>query len=243
MQIVTRKFAVENGFTTYFTGKPCRRGHIAIRRTKAACCSVCATENLREYRKLNIEQCRARDRAWSAAHPERMKEKNKRRYENNREREKARTREWYRENKDYALRAAKEYRAKNIETLKPKERARAASYRARFPEKAKQFIDNWWAKNPGRKNAYGRNRHARKRGNGGSHSSADIVDIFRLQRGKCALCRIDLVKSTQHVDHIISLKAGGSNARQNLQLLCEPCNLLKGARDPIDHSRSLGMLL
>ncbi len=40
----TRKEALETGATHYFTGKPCSRGHIAIRKTKGACVE-CLKEN------------------------------------------------------------------------------------------------------------------------------------------------------------------------------------------------------
>jgi hypothetical protein len=33
-----------------------------------------------------------------------------------------------------------------------------------------------------------------------------------------------------HVDHVIPIAAGGRNEEDNLQILCRPCNLRKGAR-------------
>lgn len=43
--IVTRKFAQAQGLKTYFTGKPCKRGHLAERRTDSCACCECLREN------------------------------------------------------------------------------------------------------------------------------------------------------------------------------------------------------
>lgn len=76
----------------------------------------------------------------------------------------------------------------------------------------------------------------------GHHTAQDIRDIFALQRAKCGACRCSIRKG-YHVDHIIAIANGGSNDRRNIQLLCEPCNLLKKAKDPIEFMRELGRLL
>lgn len=41
MVIVTRTQAKQQGLTTYFTGKPCKHGHISVRRTGNGQCSEC----------------------------------------------------------------------------------------------------------------------------------------------------------------------------------------------------------
>ena len=58
--------------------------------------------------------------------------------------------------------------------------------------------------------------------------------VYFRENGKCALCKTDLsgliaVDAKQHYDHIVPLKALGANDPCNIQLLCERCNLLKGA--------------
>ena len=58
--------------------------------------------------------------------------------------------------------------------------------------------------------------------------------VFFRDRGMCASCNTDLsglvaVENNKHFDHIIPLAAGGINDVTNVQLLCGPCNLKKGA--------------
>ena len=44
MEIITRKQAKELGLKRYFTGKPCKRGHVAERRVSSRRCLECAAE-------------------------------------------------------------------------------------------------------------------------------------------------------------------------------------------------------
>ena len=46
---MNRKEALKQGVKQYFTGKPCKRGHIANRDTRSARCSVCLTEQRTKY--------------------------------------------------------------------------------------------------------------------------------------------------------------------------------------------------
>lgn len=70
--------------------------------------------------------------------------------------------------------------------------------------------------------------------------------LYQRQKGRCTDCgeRLILIGPAPcHSDHIIPLARGGSDDIRNLQLLCAPCNLRKGSRDPIEHARKLGRLL
>ena len=58
--------------------------------------------------------------------------------------------------------------------------------------------------------------------------------VFFRDRGRCVLCSCDLsgllrTDFTKHIDHIVPLNQWGINDPCNLQLLCESCNLHKGA--------------
>ncbi|WP_281884191.1 HNH endonuclease [Paenibacillus sp. YYML68] len=59
--------------------------------------------------------------------------------------------------------------------------------------------------------------------------------VFFRDKGRCQECGIDLTGLRSpfdqiHLDHIIPLDLGGTNDPTNFQLLCEKCNLFKGAR-------------
>jgi len=77
--------------------------------------------------------------------------------------------------------------------------------------------------------AHSQNRRARKRNNGGKHTRRDIENLIVSQNGCCAMCLIPFGEDGFHVDHVIPLSAGGSNDRENIQLLHPTCNLKKGA--------------
>ena len=47
--IVTKKEAIELSLTRYFTGKPCKNGHIAQRQTKKSTCCECSKIKTREF--------------------------------------------------------------------------------------------------------------------------------------------------------------------------------------------------
>lgn len=94
------------------------------------------------------------------------------------------------------------------------------------------------------KNAHHRTRRARKSGLNGTHTKADIDEILRRQKYKCAECGASVKKrANRHVDHVMPLALGGSNDKSNLQVLCPPCNLSKSSRHPLDFARSKGRLL
>lgn len=243
--VISRKDARALGLKHYFTGKPCKRGHLTIRHVIKACCCSCLKEDNAAQRLKNHDRNLERGRAYESANRDKRREKD-RRYRNvNKEKRNADSRRWYRENTDKALAYSAEYMKmyRALPGVKEAQAKRCLDYRKRNPDKIKAITRAWNERNKQRKRASERNREARKLGNGGTHTAEDIRDIFRQQRGKCAICAISLKSTTQHVDHIISLAAGGSNDRRNLQILCEPCNLSKGRRDPIDMMRSLGRLL
>jgi hypothetical protein len=64
MDIITRKEALAQGLTHYFTGKPCKRGHIGARYTKTSNCVECVLTifNKRPYQLTQEQQEKYRER-------------------------------------------------------------------------------------------------------------------------------------------------------------------------------------
>ena len=51
--------------------------------------------------------------------------------------------------------------------------------------------------------------------------------VWRRDGGRCVQCGAEV---NLHFDHIIPVAKGGATTIENLQILCAPCNLSKGAR-------------
>lgn len=114
---------------------------------------------------------------------------------------------------------------------KCKEKQKKKMEKERNPEKYKA-----------RMNAHKRNREARIRWNGGRHTANDILFLLVMQKYKCATCKIN-IKNNYNVDHVIPLALGGSNDKDNLQLLCPACNRAKSAKHPVAFMQELGFLI
>ena len=142
--------------------------------------------------------------------------------------------------------ACKRWADKNRESLRAKRRAYMVGYYSKNKEIIIKKVDEWRKSNPEHASALsatGRSRRrARHRDAEGSHTAQDIIDLRFAQKDKCAICKVKL-GGAGHIDHIVALSRGGSNWPKNLQILCEPCNLSKGARDPIEFAQSRGLLL
>jgi 5-methylcytosine-specific restriction endonuclease McrA len=129
------------------------------------------------------------------------------------------------------------------------------SWQARNPDRCAAKAKRWYAKHDGaaRLRAWRALNAERHRGHlakrraalqaGGAYSAAELRHVLRLQRNRCAYCRINLLRSGYHADHIEPLSRGGRNVIANIQALCPRCNVSKGARDPILFARARGLLI
>ncbi len=62
-----------------------------------------------------------------------------------------------------------------------------------------------------------------------------VADLFKEQKGLCAICGKKITLKSCEVDHVIPFSYAGGNERGNLQLVCKKCNRIKGnGVDPRD---------
>jgi 5-methylcytosine-specific restriction endonuclease McrA len=92
-QIISQREALERGLRWYFTGKPCKRGHVALRNARWGQCIECdrirvrpkeQRDNINEaYRKKNKDKIRISSKAYNARHRERILEIKRQKYYEN----------------------------------------------------------------------------------------------------------------------------------------------------------------
>lgn len=142
----------------------------------------------------------------------------------NKEREKARSSEYYLKNKESISEKRKARYAANRE----RELERNKKWRSLNLEKSRAICRQWAKDNPLAMRAIVAKRRALLRGATGKYTKPDVLYLLKSQEGICAACSCAL--SSYHVDHIIPLSRGGSNGPDNIQLLCPTCNRRKSDR-------------
>lgn len=192
-------------------------------------------------------------KSWYLNNIERVSARGKAYHLENKDHRNSLMRDWYEKNKDSKKEYNKDYYIENIEQVTKKKKewyinnresclSYLKSWREENPDKIKHYNATWYKENPEQHAAHVRNRRARERLASGTHTSKDIKNLFTLQRGKCAVCRVSIEKG-YHVDHIVALVNGGSNDKYNLQLLCAHCNCTKRSKDPIEFMNENGRLI
>ena len=184
-----------------------------------------------------------------AANIEKRREKNRRYYQENieKQRERARARAKFLHETGTRKRdnvKEREYCKK----WKAKNRERIAEYNAIHVPEWHKKNPNWWSeyysKNKEEVKARAATQQARRKGASGTYTVADVNKLFEAQCGLCAFyaaCGNKITKSgpeKYQVDHIEPLcpkdksRSPGTNDPSNLQLTCAACNSKKRAKDP-----------
>ena len=222
LAVISKADAVSKGVARYFTGKPCRRGHVSERFVSAGACVECQYKNGAELYLRQREKAIARQKAYRAANPEKQSAYHKK---------------WYAINSE---RKAEKYRQYRIDNIK-KEAARHIRYRENNLAQITACEKAYRSRSHDKLRAKHAARRALKLGADGHYNERDVQKLKTLQGGRCAACKEKVSKF--HVDHIVPLVLGGSNWPNNLQILCQTCNLKKHAKDPIVWANQRGMLL
>lgn len=234
--IVSRDDAILTGSKFFFTGKPCKHGHIA-RRYVSSGCVVCSEKQRSEWWGENKDYHKKLMADW---------------YQENREKQDAYSAKWARENKARRSKHHAKWRSKNIERVRlvkkmwentnPEHVARhERSRRAKRKSMVKYIVTSRM-----RNRVYGALH--RKGGSREGSSWRDLVPysvddlIAHLKKTiPVGYCWDDLSKGLLHLDHIIPVSAFNFTSSQdidfqkcwalkNLRIISAVENLRKGAR-------------
>jgi uncharacterized protein YaaR (DUF327 family) len=251
-KILSRKEAASLGLTRYFSGKPCRNGHVAERYTKKSTCVQCDSErhlakNLTtdELSRRNARQAKSK-RAWRARRPEHNKAKSAE-YRANECKEKKRQgmKAWRERNAEhlksykYANRERenarqREANAKNPEIAKRKRER----YKLKNPERYKQVIKDWVERNIERLRERRSCYRLANKPRYAAHAANRRAMKLRATPGWACMRRIDFIykeaaRRGLTVDHIVPLQSDivcGLHWHKNMQLLPMLENISKGNR-------------
>lgn len=220
----TVKEARASGDKLYFTGKPCKRGHVSTRRTSNRKCNECS-------------------KVYNSS--DRAKERDRQKYLKNREKIKSRNSNRYWEKRDEILQQNKIYYIKNSEKIK----FRSAQFYENNKEHCLSITKAWKIKN--RDKVRKSNREYEKRNREKCSAKAARRRAAKLKRTLNFSCRILETKNKEHinkiyaerakkesqdnlyhhVDHIIPLQGdlvSGLHVWYNLRVLAGPENESKG---------------
>lgn len=232
MEKRSRREALAIGEIRYFTGKPCKHGHISERFTSSRHCMACGRDHgAKNFAKRSksdpefVKRHRARAAEWKRLNPDKKR---------------AQMTKWRNANPDKISEYNKRWRSLHPDAA----RANGRRWQENNRQKARDAVKKWERNNPERAAAVKRaskiNRRAREAKNGGRATGKDIERLFNLQKGRCAECK---KRRKLTIDHIKAIANGGSGDPPNLQLLCFPCNRSKSDKDAIVWAREHGRLL
>lgn len=198
--------------TRYFTGKPCKHGHVSERLVSDGGCVRCGQLQRKARRQLQKilglgkrpKQSTEARRAQNARARLRQKQTDPEGYRKKRVEEKARSR----------------LRQKMLDP---------EGYRTTRGAQSRRWRQN----HPEQRAVQRRQYKLKRRGVPGKHTVAELRARYAEQEGRCFWCRESLPKE-YHRDHVVPVSKGGTNDIRNIVLACAPCNVRKSDTHPLE---------
>jgi len=231
--IISRKQALELGLKYYFTGKPCKHGHIMRRDITCKSCLTCRKNNNAKWYKSNVEKAKDNAKKWKKCNPEKVKEINrnwkkcnpekvKKWYKYNSEKARENNAKWRKENPEKVRENNEKWRKENPE----KARGNSSKWRKENPEKARESTAKWYRNNQEKARLYRMNRRARLKFIKTNFSVVSQREMMIAQSYACNICKTPFIFKKEctchtcrrikdksklnsdlcyHADHIIAL--------------------------------------
>ena len=139
----TRAEAKAAGSARYFTGKPCKHGHISPRFTSNRRCVECSVTAAEQWKRENPEYMEGYRKTYYSKNKDTIRTKYEEWYLANRDAQLEKKRKAYQENRQTHLAYAKEYRKSNPDKVK----LSTANWRKANPDKLQESWQRWYAEN------------------------------------------------------------------------------------------------
>jgi hypothetical protein len=127
MDIISARAAFDLGKTRYFSGSPCKLGHIAERMISNGCCCDCMKERRNRNREKNYQYVKA----WRMANPGKLAEQSKRYTE---------------KHPETAKKAKEKYRESNIVNIRESDKLLKRRLRVSNPEAEKRRLKEFYGR-------------------------------------------------------------------------------------------------
>lgn len=207
-------------FMSKKNGKPCRKCGANEWNTRGDC-KACGREIARRQRLKNPDRVRENNRKYYQEHAEELREY---------------SRQYRRDHPEVARKNHQLYAEKNVEKERERKRKYQQSHSLEARERSRQhylahpkkYLERgrqWRASHPEAQAALDHRRRTRKTEAGGSFTAAEWKALIEHYGGKCLCCGRDDVSLT--ADHVVPVAKGGSSNIDNIQPLCKSCNARK----------------
>ena len=220
MKIISKQEAKTQGLGRYFTGKPCKHGHISQRMVSNSECAECDKLRWNEKR-----------RKYNARHPEKVKASKKRHYEKHKDSILEKQRAYNERTAD----ARKAYFRDYNDKRRDKKLADAALYRSKHAERINALLREYTKQNRDKYNAYGKLAKAARAKRAPLWLTEDDLWLMR-EIYSLATLRTKLTGAEWHVDHIVPLRGktvSGLHVPTNLRVITKEENVRKNNKwDP-----------
>jgi len=221
--ISRRRDAKRAGLIYYFTGKPCKHGHIAQRQAVNGACAECSRIRAAE-----------RSRRLCAADPEGMRAKRRLGAKPDAGKQRVRNQKWRSLNGARKKKYDADYYLANADKI----RKRASIYHHSNVGRAAGRSKTWRLNNVEQVVANARKSRVRRRARERSVAFEPFTldDVILRDGPDCYICGITTLVSAPpqafnkaELEHVIPISRGGSHTPDNLRCACSRCNRIKGS--------------
>lgn len=221
--VISRKEARARGLTRYFTGKPCKHGHVSERFSRNGVCVECMPESRRKWREANSSKVREGRRKWKQDNPERVNELAREWRAANSEKVRDVNRKYYRENRERISSQQRAFRQAHPDETRERNRV----WYAKNARRARQCSSNWAKANKGKRAANQARRKAAKLRRTPEWADLDLIAAFYATAREMT----EASGIPHEVDHVVPLQGktvSGLHVAANLQILTKSENSSKG---------------